>query len=663
MSKGGIQAGDAVWTIRGDISELDAALNKGEQQVQGTTGRIVENSRAIGAAFTVAGAAVVGGFAVAGKSAMTFSGDLANVKTLGVTNIDELSDGAKDLSMDFGIDLSEAVGQVYQAISAGIPQDAAINVLEGAAKGAQAGVGTLTSALDLGTSTMNAWGMKGKDATETAANFEKIMGLAATAVKNGKTTIDEMGASIGSVAPLMSSAGISAEEFYASVAALTATGMPASQAMTQLKAAVTSILNPTSEAEKMAAQLGIQFDSSALASGGLTGMLETLKGATGGNIDQMSALFSSVEGLGAMLALTGEQSGAYTKSLNDMSQAQQNLNEMSAAFVEGNHELAWEKMKATMTVLAVEIGTAVLPAFTSLVEAIAPIIRSIAEFVSEHETLATVLTTVVVALGALSLALGTALLMLSPLLTTITAFTAVAATVGPTLAIVAGIISGPLVIAIGLVVAAIALWIKNFDEIVAGSMMIFNDLVEFFKGITETISNIWGAFVEGIIGIVTGLWDGIASVWDMGMGLLSSMWDGFVGLLQSGVDMVIGLVEMLAAPFIWLAETIRDALGLAGMDVSTPNTQPPAPHAEGGQLSEGMNIVGERGPEAIIKHGSEMRVITAENTAAMGGGGVTINMNANIASDMDVNMVAQRLGKMLQQRMTGIGYSPAASRI
>jgi hypothetical protein len=58
-----------------------------------------------------------------------------------------------------------------------------------------------------------------------------------------------------------------------------------------------------------------------------------------------------------------------------------------------------------------------------------------------------------------------------------------------------------------------------------------------------------------------------------------------------------------------------------------------------------------------------MRVITAENTAAMGGGGVTINMNATIGSDMDIQRVAQRLGKMLEQRMTGVGASPAMTRI
>jgi hypothetical protein len=98
--------------------------------------------------------------------------------------------------------------------------------------------------------------------------------------------------------------------------------------------------------------------------------------------------------------------------------------------------------------------------------------------------------------------------------------------------------------------------------------------------------------------------------------------------------------------------------GGGGADMPAQGEQ----HAEGGALGEGLNIVGERGPEAIIKSGSEARVITAQNTPTMGGG-VTINMNASIASDMDVDRVAQRLGKMLEQRMTGIGYGLKGSRI
>jgi hypothetical protein len=834
----GIQAGDAVWTISGDISPLEQSLKQGETQVSSVTGRIAENSKAIGTAFTVAGAAVVGGFAVAGKAAMTFSGDLADVKTLGVTNIDELSDGAKDLSMDFGIDLSEAVGQVYQAISAGIPQDAAINVLEGAAKGAQAGVGSLTSALDLGTSTMNAWGMKGKDATETTANFEKIMGLAATAVKDGKTTIDEMGASIGGVAPVMAGAGIKVEEFYSAVAALTQTGMPASQAMNGLKAAVSNIMKPSQAAADLAEALGIEFDITALKTEGFTGWLESMKVAVdkageggtahadslkaqitqleaiqkptadqkkalkalrdeyeianlmaGDSVEVLATLFGSIEGVNAVMSLTGQQAGAYAASLEHMSMAQQNLNEMSAAFVEGNHELAWEKMKATMTVLAVEIGSALLPAFTSLIETVTPWIRSFAEFVSEHETLATVLTTAAAALGTLSLGLGTALLALSPLMIAFKAFSAVLGVGGLATSATAattaigtaggstgllgafaaiGTLSAPAIIAIAAVGFAlaslgIALWetksaydqleesetklkagTDQYIESLKAKGVAINDAMlatmtyeeqmrytaDAEKAHSDTLARAWFEYYAGrkeseqeFAQMRSMMLNEEVSAQEAAIAASAKLSDDLVQqIMSSDEEATKSLLDMLGirakaakdteetittAQFqaalernnMWMTEThaltasqtelaaqvnqtwadaisqmftnlaqfvaglpldLLNFLGFGGGGTLTGN---PSEHAEGGALSEGMNIVGERGPEAIIKHGSEMRVITAENTAAMGGGGVTINMNATIGSDMDIQRVAQRLGKMLEQRMTGVGASPAMTRI
>ena len=204
-----ISIGDAVVHLLGDDSRLKKTLD----QTMKRMGQVGKKMAAVGSVIT-------GGFLLAGKQAADFVDLMKNVATLGVTNLDELQKGAKQTAMTFGVDLKDAATETYNIISAGIPQDAAIMVLEGAAKGATAGVGTLANAVDVGTSILNAFDLKGKSAVETSANFEMVMGQAASAVKFGKTTFEDMGDSLGRVASLMNTAGLGSDELFASIAAL-----------------------------------------------------------------------------------------------------------------------------------------------------------------------------------------------------------------------------------------------------------------------------------------------------------------------------------------------------------------------------------------------------------------------------------------------------------
>lgn len=70
----------------------------------------------------------------------------------------------------------------------------------------------------------------------------------------GKTTFGELAGSIGQVAPTANAAGVSIDDLLASVASLTANGIGTSEAMTGIKAALSNIIKPTSDASKMAAE-------------------------------------------------------------------------------------------------------------------------------------------------------------------------------------------------------------------------------------------------------------------------------------------------------------------------------------------------------------------------------------------------------------------------
>lgn len=127
----------------------------------------------------------------------------------------------------------------------------AMMVLEKSAELATAGLGQTTEAVDLSTSAINAFGLKGKRAEKA---FETIF----LTVKSGKTTVAELAQSFGMVAGTAATAGIEFDELMAATAALTTTGLKASVAQTQLRSATLSIIAPTTDMTKALKELNIE---------------------------------------------------------------------------------------------------------------------------------------------------------------------------------------------------------------------------------------------------------------------------------------------------------------------------------------------------------------------------------------------------------------------
>lgn len=267
-----------------------------------------------------AAAASVTGALTAGVTAAydfgtAFETSLAKVSTIAdtaVKSVSEISDEVLTLSNDTGVAGTEINEALYQAISAGAETETAMQLVDAAVKSAKAGFTDTATAVDGLTSVLNTYQMATTDADELANKFLITQNL-------GKTTFDELAASIGRVAPTASSAGIPVEELLSSVAALTAQGINTAESMSGLKAAISGIIKPTDDAMKTAEALGIDFSVAALQTKGFSGFLEDLKTATGGNVETMASLFGSVEGLNAMLTLTSDGGMALMdKSLQEM---------------------------------------------------------------------------------------------------------------------------------------------------------------------------------------------------------------------------------------------------------------------------------------------------------------------------------------------------------
>ena len=130
---------------------------------------------------------------------------------------------------------------VYSAISAGADYTDTLELLQQAEQLAVAGNSDLDSSLVVLLSSLNAFG----EETSSAAGFADAL---FKAVQLGQTTLPELSSSLALVTGIAANAGISFDELLASIAALTAAGVPTSQSITGIKAAIQNIIKPSLQA-------------------------------------------------------------------------------------------------------------------------------------------------------------------------------------------------------------------------------------------------------------------------------------------------------------------------------------------------------------------------------------------------------------------------------
>ena len=315
-------ASDGTVKIGTDLDQ--SGLKKG---LQGLGGFAKSGFSAIGSASTAmakTSLAAIGGMvtAISGASVAAYKfgteyeTSAAKVSTIADTSkisMENLGKAVMQLSTDTGESAAGLNEALYSAISAGADTASAVDLVGVAVKAARGGFTDTETAVDGLTSALNAYGMETTDAEGLANKFLVTQNL-------GKTTFGELASSIGGVAPTAHAAGVSIDELLSGVASLTANGVGTSEAMTGIKAALSNVIKPSSEAAKMAEQLGLDFSTAALQSKGFAGFLDDVKTATGGNMDQMAKLFGSVEALNTVLTLTSDQGGELmNKTLDEMS--------------------------------------------------------------------------------------------------------------------------------------------------------------------------------------------------------------------------------------------------------------------------------------------------------------------------------------------------------
>ena len=232
-----------------------------------------------------------------------FETSLAKVTTIADTSklsTQQLSDQITAMSSKMGVAASDIAEATYQAISAGQDTSNAVAFAGQASKLAAAGFTSSSSAVDILTTALNAYGMSADQATH-------VSDVLLTTQNLGKTSVDELSASMGKVIPLAAAYGVSVENLSSGLAVMTANGIATAEATTYTKSMLNELGDSGSTVGKiLQKQTGKSFAQLNAEGKSLGDVLQIPYNSVGGNSTAFAGLWSSVEaGTGALSLASG----------------------------------------------------------------------------------------------------------------------------------------------------------------------------------------------------------------------------------------------------------------------------------------------------------------------------------------------------------------------
>lgn len=499
--------------------------------------KLADRTTALGSAMTKTGSALtkyvtlplVGAGVALGNFSLGFENSMAKVSTIADTTqvpLEDLEKQIVDLSNETGVAAGDIAQNVYDAISAGQQTGDAVAFVGNATKLATAGFTSSSAALDVLTTTLNAYGL----ASEDAAHVSDVL---ITTQNLGKTTVDELSQSIGKLIPVANANGVSVEQLGTAYSILTANGIATAESTTYLKAMFNELgKSSTDVSDIIKSETGKSFQDLMNEGTSLGEVISILQQHANDTGVGLSDLFSSVEAGSAALTLASKGAEGYNDILNQM------VNSSGAT------ESAYEKMQTTTWTLAKafnEIKNVALEFGNALMSVLSPAIQS---FVDMLHNLATWLSSIdegtkqmIVTVVMVAAAIGPALLVIGKLFTTVsrlmTAVSSLSA-VWAGLSTVLGGLVAPVLAIIAVIAALYVAWETDFN------------------GMRDTVSSVF----TSIQSIVTSAVTIVQSIISIALDIVTSLWQSNFANIQGIVTAAFGTIQALFESFFTILSDI-----------------------------------------------------------------------------------------------------------
>jgi TP901 family phage tail tape measure protein len=377
--------GNLLVLISASNAPLTAALAKSEAELKAFSGTATGHGAVASTGLHTVGLAalgVVGAVAVMGaasvKAAADFQEQMGIINTIAHQTPEELNktgQAIRGLSTSTGTGLTDLTQGFYDLLSAGVPAANAMDALRQANTLAIGGLATTAQTVDLITTAINSYSLNTKGAAVATDQF-------ALAVQDGKVTAAQIASTFADVAPLAHSMGIGIDEISATYAVLTARGVPAAEAMTQMNRAMVELQKPNADLADLQTKLHVKFADVA-AEKGLVEALNEMRSAAEANGVPFQDLFGRLEGYKFALATTGPEAQTYRDELVKMHDATGTAAAQAAERM-GTFDRQLSILGNSLQSLAIGVGNAFLPALTAIVQQVSGVVQAISDWSDAH---------------------------------------------------------------------------------------------------------------------------------------------------------------------------------------------------------------------------------------------------------------------------------------
>lgn len=253
-----IEVNELVTKIRADASgyvgQIKAAIGgteKLDKSVQVLHHRLKQISMITG----IAGAAMAGLLGMAVKSFAEFEKKMANAASMWGVGLDQLTvmtNKAYELGTSTVFSATQVADSYYWMASAGWTAKQSLEAVNGTLTLAAATQSDLSMTTEMVIENIYAFGL-------AASDTDRVVNVFAETIRSSQATMGKMQESMRYIGPIASQYGMSIEQTSALLGTLYNRGIDASMAGTQLRFSLYHLSNPTKEASKAIARLGLNF--------------------------------------------------------------------------------------------------------------------------------------------------------------------------------------------------------------------------------------------------------------------------------------------------------------------------------------------------------------------------------------------------------------------
>lgn len=451
------------------------------------------------------------------------------------SQLQNVRNGIMQVAAQTGASANDLAQSMYTVEAAGYSAaKGGIDVLRASTEGATLEGSDFTSVANAVTDVLKDYHYSGSQAALVTSQL-------VAAVANGKANFQTMASAMGNVVPVAASVGLKFADVAGVLASMTNHGITAQRASQNLATALISLRKPTAPMIKEFGAVGISVDdlNNHLSTQGLGGTLNWLAQvaqksapALGQTYEgALAKLMGTQAGLKVALETTGENAKDTTTAIKNIASATQDANGNVKGFTQVQKTAGYQfgVLKASIENTGIAIGTALLPAVTSIAGEIGRLLTPVMKWIQSHQSLVKnifeVVAGIVALIGAIKL-VTTVVEIFEGVMTLLSENPWVAA-----------------ITALVLVVIYCYTHFKTFRDIVQDVMKVAGQVISsvvsatiaVFHALAGAAEDVWHALQatwDAIVGAAKAVWSAISDSWNAVMSVTTEVWDAISGFFK-----------------------------------------------------------------------------------------------------------------------------------